>query len=283
MSMRGMDRLRIGTAGIPISTPGRGTLDGVYHVRRLGLDAMEMEFVRGVRMKRDMAESVGRAAREVDVALTAHGPYFINLTSDDPKKREASAVRILSTARVAWYAGGYSITFHAAYYGRMDHAGVYRTVRDALQSITDTLRDDGITIWVRPELTGKATQFGDLEELLSLSQEVDMVLPCIDFAHLHARSGGKYNTREEWMEVLTKIEEALGRDALNNMHIHFSGIEYTGKGERRHLNLGDSDLNYREMVEVWREFDLRGVAISESPNIEGDAVLVKSLLEGGAN
>ncbi len=280
MDMRGMDRLRIGTAGIPISTPGRGTLEGVYHVRRLGLDAMEVEFVRGVRMKREMAENVGKAAREVDVVLTAHGPYFINLTSEDPKKREASVDRILSTARVAWYAGGYSITFHAAYYGKMDHGEVYRIVRNALQNIVSTLKDEGISIWVRPELTGKATQFGDLDELLRLSQEVDMVLPCMDFAHLHARSGGRYNTPEEWREVLTKMEDVLGREALDNMHIHFSGIEYSGKGERKHLNLGDSDLNYRDMVEVWREFNLKGVAISESPNIEGDAILIKALLEG---
>ncbi|MEK6937589.1 MAG: TIM barrel protein, partial [Nanoarchaeota archaeon] len=126
-----------------------------------------------------------------------------------------------------------------------------------------------------PETTGKPTQWGDLKEILRLSQELEQVLPCIDFSHLHARTGGKNNTYEEFRQMLVEVEKAKGREALNNMHIHVSGINYTAKGERNHLNLQESDLNYKDLIKAWKEFKIKGVVISESPNIEGDALLMK--------
>jgi deoxyribonuclease-4 len=171
------------------------------------------------------------------------------------------------------------MVFHPAYYGSDTPQETYNRVRDALKYIIKTLRDEGIEIWIRPETMGGLAEFGDLEEVISLSEELEMVLPAIDFAHLHARSLGKYNTYEEIAGVLGEVEQRLGREALDSMHIHISGIEYGKKGEIKHLNLEESDLNYVEILRALKDFRVKGVVISESPNIEEDAILMKKKYE----
>ncbi len=275
-----VEKLCFGTAGVPLSAEGRSSENGVKRVRELNLGCMELEFVRGVRMTKETAASVKEAAKKNDILLTAHGPYFINLNSNETDIIEASVKRILDTARVANLCGGYSITFHAGYYLNMEKENVYNIMKKQLQRIITVLRNEGIKILVRPETTGKETQFGSLAEIIRLSQELENVLPCVDFAHLHARSAGKYNTTEEIKKILSDIEKNLGREALNNMHIHMAGIEYTLKGERNHVNLEESDLNYKEILRQLKEFKCKGAVISESPNIEGDALLMKRVYEG---
>lgn len=274
-----VDRLRFGTAGIPLSAPKRSTIDGIIHVRNLGLDAMELEFVRGVNLKPELAKKIKYVAKKHDVLLTAHAPYYINLNASEKAKVEASKRRIIQSAERLHQAGGWSVVFHAGYYLKQDPAKVYNRIKDALKEIEKELMDRGIEVWIRPELTGKPTQFGDLKEIVKLSEELEMVLPTIDFAHAHARNKGKCNSTEEWREMLSFIEDRLGREALDNMHIHVSGIEYTDKGEKRHLNLQESDMNWEDLLGVLKEFRVRGVVISESPNIEGDALLMKTKYE----
>jgi len=269
-----MDKLRFGTAGIPISTPEHNTENGIMHVRKLGLDAMELEFVRSINITAQRAPDVSTAARASDVALTCHAPYFINLNSEDKAKLDASIKRILDSARIAWLCGGWSLTFHAAFYLKMDATPVYNNVKERIRSIARALKDEGNPIWIRPETTGKKSQFGTLDELLRISQEVEQVMPCIDFSHLHARSG-KMNSYEEFSAILQDVEKALGRTGLENMHIHTSGIEYTDAGERSHLNLQSSDMNYKELMHALREFKVKGALICESPSIEADALLMQ--------
>ena len=274
-----VDRLRFGTAGIPLSTPKRSTIDGIIHVRNLGLDAMELEFVRGVNLKPELAKKIKYVAKKHDVLLTAHAPYYINLNAAEKAKVEASKKRIIQSAERLYDAGGWSVVFHAGYYLKQDPAKVYERIKGEIKDIVSTLQDRGIEVWIRPELTGKPTQFGDLKELVRLSEELEMVLPTIDFAHAHARNKGKCNTVEEWREMLSFMEDRLGREALDNMHIHISGINYTAKGERNHLNLQESDMNWEDLLRVLKEFRVKGVVISESPNIEGDALLMKKKYE----
>ncbi|NJE03712.1 deoxyribonuclease IV [Thermococcus sp. MV11] len=274
-----VDRLRFGTAGIPLSTPKRSTIDGIVHVRNLGLDAMELEFVRGVNLKPELAKKIKYVARKHDVLLTAHAPYYINLNAKEREKVEASKRRIIQSAERLYDAGGWSVVFHAGYYLKQDPAKVYDRIRDELKAIERELMDRGVKVWLRPELTGKPTQFGDLKELVKLSEELETVLPTIDFAHAHARNAGRCNTVEEWREMLGFMEDRLGREALDNMHIHISGINYTAKGERNHLNLQESDMNWEDLLRVLKEFRVKGVVISESPNIEGDAILMKKRYE----
>ena len=274
-----MDRLRFGTAGIPLSTPKPSTITGIQRVRELGLDAMELEFVRRVNISPEMAKKIKYVARKHDVVLTAHAPYYINLNAVEKSKVEASKNRIIQSAERLYDAGGWSVVFHAGYYLKQNPGKVYEKVKNEIKDIVGQLQDKGVEIWIRPELTGKPTQFGELRELIRLSQDVEMVLPAIDFAHAHARHGGEVNTEEEWREMLTLIEEELGREALDSMHIHVSGIHYTEKGERHHLNLQESDLRWEDLLKVLKEFGVKGVVISESPNIEGDAILMKKKYE----
>lgn len=276
--MKSISGLLFGTAGIPISTPKPATsVNGVLRVRELGLDAMELEFVRGVKMSNELAYKVRSVSEAAKVVLTAHAPYYINLNSPDKSKVEASINRILDTARVAHKAGGWSIVFHPAYYGKDPPEIVYDRVKEALKRIIKTLKDEGVEIWVRPETSGGLAEFGSLEEVVKLSQEIENVLPCIDFAHIHARSKGKYNSYNEFTEILNYLEKELGKEVLKNMHIHFSGIEYGDKGEVKHLNLEESDFKYRELVKALKDHSIEGVIISESPNIEGDAILLKKV------
>ncbi len=243
---------------------------------KLGLDGIELEFVRGVTMNPQTQQMVKELSAKLGLILTAHGPYYINLNAQEKPKYHASIKRILDTAFVCNTCGGYSITFHAAYYMGQDKEDVYQKVKTALKEIVATLKSQNVEIWIRPELTGKPTQWGDLDELIRISKDVEMVLPCIDFAHLHARSVGKWNTYDEFCRVFEKIGNELGEYALKNFHAHIAGIEYTLKGERKHLELEESDMDYKNLMKAFRDFDIKGVIVCESPNIETDALLLKN-------
>ena len=268
--------LRFASAGIPLSTPKPNTIEGIRHVRALGLGGMEFEFVHSVNVKGDKAIEAGRVASESDVVLTAHGSYYINLNAQEKEKIAASRKRIIDAANAARAAGAFSVTFHPAFYLKDDKSVVYNRVRDQLKKITDELKDLGNDITISPETTGKGTQFGSLKELLSLSAELDNVRPCIDFAHLHARTVGKYNSLEEFRSVFSLVEKELGSEALNNMHMHVAGIAYGEKGEKHHLILDASDLLYCDLLQALKEFKVKGSLVCESPNIEEDALLLKS-------
>ena len=138
-----------------------------------------------------------------------------------------------------------------------------------------TLTNEGIDIWMRPETTGRPTAFGDIYELIKISSEIEHVLPCIDFSHIHARSNGKWNSYEEFSEELKMVEKFLGKEGLKNIHCHVSGIAYSEKGEKNHTELKDSDFNYRDLMKALKDFKCAGVLISESPNIENDAILMQ--------
>lgn len=275
-----MDKLLFGTAGIPNRTNPRTYENAFNDLIEMKLGCMEIEFVRGVNMNLKTQPVVKTVSKEKNLVLTAHGPYYINLVSPETEKIEASVKRILDTARAAHACGGYSITFHAAFYMGQDKKQVYNHVKEKLIEITDILKSENINIWVRPELTGKATQWGDLDELIKISNDVEMVLPCIDFAHLHARTGGKWNTYDEFAKVFERMGNEIGTHALENFHAHIAGIEYTDKGERKHLNLDESDLNYKDLIKAFKDFNVKGAVICESPSIEEDAMLLQQTYEG---
>ncbi len=275
---RGYKRLLFGTAGVPISTPKKGSIEGIKYLKELGLDAMEMEFVRGVKMKEDLAKEINIIRQREGKELTAHGPYYINLNSKKPDTIAKSRERIVRTARIAHYCGAKSITFHAAYFQNMDKEKVYEKVKEELRKIIKELKDEGIEdVWIRPELTGKPSQFGDVDELIRLSQEVEGVLPCIDFSHKFAREKGEFNSKEDFSGLLKQLEKGLGKEILSNMHCHISGIAYGPKGEKNHLNLKESELNIKALLQSLKDFDCKGVVICESPNIEEDARYMKDM------
>jgi deoxyribonuclease-4 len=267
-------RLLFGTAGIPHCAPKPTSVAGVATIRALGLDAMEVQFVQRVSMGDETASQVRRAARDAGVRLSVHAPYYINLNSKDPEKRSASRERLLKAASVGAACGARDVVFHAAFYHDDAPQSVYRRVRSQLQRILQQLRAEGLDICLRPETMGRSSQFGSLEEVLRLSAELDGVRPCIDFGHLHARSGA-FNTYSEFASVLSQVRQALGRGALKSMHMHVAGIAYGHAGERKHLVLADSDLRYHELLQACADWGVRGTMICESPNLEDDALLLK--------
>lgn len=277
-----MEKLLFGPAGVPHSASERSTLSGIQRVAELGLGCMELEFVQGVNMGRKTALAVAEVATETGVALTAHAPYYINLNAREPEKIKASQERVLQTARIASLCSATSIVFHAAFYLGDSPTEVYDRVRERLQQVIQQLNAEGNRIDVRPETTGKASQFGTLEELIELSAEIEGVAPCVDFAHLHARTG-RFNSYDEFTFALKQIESKLGRHALDNMHIHVSGIAYGKHGEIKHLNLEESDFNYVDFIRALSDYQVKGLVICESPNLEEDALLLQQTYKAASH
>jgi len=248
-------------------------------VAELGLDCMELAFVRRVSMGLDKAAQVKALAQGLGVRLTVHAPYYINLNSPEPEKIEASKTRMLQAARVGYACGAESICIHAAFYMKADPEVVYQQVKAGFSEVVEILKKEGVAVWMRPEVMGKLSQFGTVAETVRLSNEVTGVLPLVDFAHLHARSIGEFNTYEEFCQVLQQMKDGLGQDALKRLHLHVSGIDYGPKGERKHLFLEESDFNYHDLLRALKDYDCKGFVICESPNQEDDALLLKQTFE----
>ncbi|PIU22583.1 MAG: hypothetical protein COT14_00435 [Candidatus Diapherotrites archaeon CG08_land_8_20_14_0_20_30_16] len=273
--MQKTNKLNFLTAGFPSTTKGT-VLNAIEELKKLKLDGMELEFVQSMWLKYKDKSLVKKIidAKE-DLIFTAHASYYVNLASIEKAKVHASVHRIYQAAQACASVNGYSITFHPGFYMGYSKSVVYNQTKKYLKETIKKIKDKGIEIWVRPETTGKETQFGDLEECIKLSEDCEMVLPCIDFSHLHARYNGTNNTKEEWENMLELLEKKLGRIALDNMHIHLSGINYTQKGERNHLVLKESDMNWQGLLDVLKEYKVKGCLVCESPNLEQDALMMK--------
>jgi len=267
--------LLFGTAGVPRSTKGSSTEDGIRRIRELNLDHLEMEWVRQVKLNPESARKIRAVAEELNVTLTAHGPYYVNLNSLEPEKVKASIKRVLDTARQGALCGAKSVTFHAAFLMKMAAEDAYPIVRDRLRDIMDTLKSEKVIVDVRPELAGKLTSWGSLDEIIRISKEIAGVRPTIDFAHQHARTNGAFNTYDEFRKILEKLKKGLGPEILKNMHIHVSGIKYSPKGELEHLNFKDADFNWPDMIKAFVDYDVEGYLVCESPNLEEDAMILQ--------
>ena len=267
--------LRFGTPGIPSTV--EGTVGGVQEVARLGLKAMELEFVHSVNITKEKAVDVKSAVKKNDVRLTCHAPYYINLNAIEKEKLEASKNRLINAALIADACGAFSITFHAGFYLGQEKNSVHENIKKVLKEIRKELDDNNAKIRLSPETTGKGSQYGSYEELLQLSQECGNMQPCIDYSHLHARSNGSWNTKEEFRKIHEMLEKSLGKESLKKMHCHLSGIAYGEKGEKNHLILKESDMKYQDLIEVWKDFKVAGVVITESPNQEKDTLFMHDL------
>lgn len=274
-----MDKLYFTTAGIPISTNPRNYANAFLDLQNMGLDGLEVEFVRGVNMNPNTQNEVRELIKQNGMVLTAHGPYYINLNAKEEEKIEASRRRIIETAVVAENFGGYSIVFHAGFYLKQEKDVVYKNIVKQFELIIDYLQSNGTKIWIRPEVTGKEPQWGDLDEVIAISKEFEMVLPCIDFSHMHARSIGGWNTYDDFCKIFERIGTEIGAYALEEFHAHLAGINYGLKGEKNHIMLEESDMNYKDLLRAFKAFDVKGVLVCESPVMEDDAKLLKAFYE----
>lgn len=268
--------IRFGTAGIPLSTPNRSTPNGVAHVRALGLDAMELEFVHGVNIQAELASEIKKIAEKHEIALSVHGPYYINLNAIEKEKQHASIQRIFDSAKIGSLCGANAITFHPAYIQGMPLNQVAQTVQQNLEELLERLFQHKITAQIKPETTGKPTQYGSLTELLELHQKLPQIKPYIDFSHVHARDNGRFKTKTDVTKAFEEIEKSDSK-LFKDLNMHMSGIEYAAKGEKNHLVLTDkkNDFPYQWVLECLHEFGVHGTVICESPNIETDALLLQ--------
>lgn len=274
-----MNKLNFTTAGIPICTNPRSYANALIDLQNMSLDGLEVEFVRGVNMNVQTQNEIRELTKQNGMVLTAHGPYYINLNAKEKEKIESSIRRIIDTAEVAHNFGGYSIVFHAGFYLKQDKETVYKNIFRQFERIIEHLNTNNTKIWIRPEVTGKDSQWGDLDEVIAISKEFDMVLPCIDFSHMHARTVGGWNTYDDFCKIFDRIGTEIGAYALGEFHAHLAGINYGPKGEKNHTMLEESDMNYKDLLRAFKAFDVKGVLVCESPIMEDDARLLKAAYE----
>jgi deoxyribonuclease-4 len=273
-----MSVFRFGTVGSPISRPKSpgGSVGAILHMPSLELDALELGWVRSVRIGEKTCAKIKAAAEENNIALSIHAPYYINLNTDEeewPKSRK----RLMDAAHYGYLAGATDIIFHPGSYFGNPPEDVLPIAMRRLQGCMDELRSADNPVTLRPETMGKAAMLGSLEDILKMSQQIEGVEPCLDMPHLHARTGdGSMNTYKEWMQALSAYEAALGGEALQRTHIHLSGIAYSDKGEQEHLPIEESDLDLEGILRALRDKKCSGRILCESPILEEDAIHIKN-------
>jgi len=271
-------KLLFGTAGPPGGDADGGTVGGIRRARASGLGCMEVEFVRGVKMGEATAAAVRAAAGECEIKLSCHAPYYINLASPDREKRKSSIMRLFEAARIGRLCGADSTVFHPGFYMGRKPGKIYVSIRSSLEKVLKMMKEAGVEgMALRPELTGKPSQFGDLDEILRLSADLENTAPCVDFSHYYSRSAGAFNTQEDFAGAVEKIGAVLGGAAVENLHLHISGILHGPAGERCHRPLEDSEFRYRDLLRALAAAGAGGRVICESPNEvkEKDALLMQ--------
>ena len=254
--------------------PG-GSAGGIEYSKSIGLTALELGWVQSVRVTEATCAAIKAASQEHDVAVSVHAPYFINLNAgadEWPKSRK----RLMDAAHYGYLAGATDIIFHpGSYFGRPP-GEVLQAAIPRLRECVIELRGAGNPVTLRPETMGKSAMLGSFEDTLEMSRSIEGVLPCLDFAHLHARPGdGTMNSFEEWLGVLESYASAMGTESLTHLHIHLSGIDYGPKGEKAHLELKDADLDLKALLRALNERGCGGRILCESPIMEEDALKMK--------
>jgi len=274
-----MPEFLFGTVGAPISTPAKpgGSVGAIRRLAELGLSALELGWVQAVRVTEATCAAIQTESRAQKIAISVHAPYFINLNASEeewPKSRQ----RLMDAAHYGHLAGATDIIFHPGSYFGADPEIVLAVAIPRLTGCVDELRAAANPVTLRPETMGKSAMLGSLEDTLEMSRQIPDVLPCLDFAHLHARPGdGSVNSYGEFAHILHVYAQFLGDAALQNLHIHLSGIEYSLKGEKNHLPIRESDLQITALFKALREFNCGGRILCESPAMEEDALYMKEI------
>jgi deoxyribonuclease IV len=270
---------KFGTVGSPAATPARpgGTVGGIQYAASIGLEALELAWVNGVRVGEATCAAIKQAGMENGIALSAHAPYYINLNGDDEKWPRLRTY-LMDAAHFGNLAGATDIIFHpGTSFGRPAEQVLMVTI-PRLRGCVEELRAAGNPVRLRPEISGKAAMLGSLTDVLEMAQNIPGVLPCIDFAHLHARLGdGAMNTYAEWISALDLYRKGLGELAMQHLHIHLSGINYGPKGEKNHLVMEEADLDFRNLMRALHDSGAQGRIMCESPVLEVDAQKFKAL------
>ena len=235
---------------------------------------MEIEWVQSVPKDPARMEEIRATAEKLDISLTVHAPYYVNLNSPDKTTLAASKKRILDALAMSELAGVRSVCVHAAFNLGLPPLVVLENVRRAVDDILKQKKKLFPHVNLGLETMGKPAQFGTLEDVLTISKEFDLY-PVIDPAHLHARYNGAVNSAEEWHAMFDTYEKYLGKKAIQTIHMHFSGIAYGPKGEKKHLALRESDAKWKDFLRVLKDRKIGGVCVCESPLLEEDTLLMQ--------
>jgi deoxyribonuclease-4 len=280
------DRPRFGPAGVPLAFKlmKAGLADIPLFLRQEGLDAFEYEAIywgTKPQIKKEDAQRLHQKAKENDVWLSLHGSYFVNLCGER-RIIEASKKRLIACATAAAWMDAHVVVFHPGFYSNRPRELVLRNCMEALRDLVKSLRSLEIKeVKIGPETMGKTSQLGSLDEVLQICEEVEQTQLVIDWSHLHARDLGRFRTLEDFRSVVETVENRLGVEAARNMHCHFTKIEFTDKGERRHHPLEETRYgpNFDMLAKVISEFKLRPVIISESPMLDLDAIRMRDVVQ----
>ena len=281
---------RFGPSGSPqsfLDAGYRSTLQMPDYLAGLGLDAFEYQCGHGVNIKEDSARLLGEKAREKGIALSLHAPYYISLASAEPEKRDRSIDYILSAARAASWMGADRVILHPGGAGKMPREQAMALAADTFRRALAALDEAGLgEIALCPETMGKLKQLGDLEEVLALCALDERVIPCLDLGHLNARTRGGFTREEDFVSLLDRLANVLGRERAGAFHAHFSKIEYGPSGEIRHLTFADDRFG-PEPAPFLRAVLRRGAAprvLCESAGTQAiDALTMQTLYREGVN
>ncbi len=266
--------ISFGPAGIPLSCKGRTVRDGIIYTRNLELDAMEVQFVRGIRMDEEEAAKVRQTAEEAGIELHVKAPYYLNLAGDEANV-EMSKNKILAAGHLAHIMGAQTLVFHPGFYGELSKEETMNRVVKNLRDIRDTFVSEGWTPRLGMEIMGKRNVFGSLEEVLEVCQKVKGILPVLDFAHIHARGNGILQNPEDF----TAVFEKLAPLKLDHVLIHFTGIHYENGNARYRLPIKKGDLKFEPLCDVLLDANLSATIISTSPILEHDAMYMNIVFD----
>jgi len=272
MKCMSVAKIWLGPAGIPSQCKGGGSVGGIKCCNELGLNAMEVEFVRGVNMSLAMAKECGEAAKEFGVRLSVHAPYYINLLSKNKDIIEASKKRILDSVERAHLMHAGIVAFHAGYYTGLAKRDALEIVKKNCDDMTTVMEKNGwLDVKLGLEASGKHSAFGYLDELLAVNETNKQCVPVLDFAHIFAKNYGKI----DYGEIFDKMEIKK----FNHLHTHFSGIEFTDKGERMHIVMASNKPPFEPLAHEILRRKLSITIISESPITDIDSLAMKKIFE----
>ncbi|ENO12417.1 endonuclease IV [Thermoplasmatales archaeon SCGC AB-539-C06] len=267
--------IRIGQAGIPLSCKGRTNKDGLVYTKEiLDLNAMEVQFVRGLYVMEDEeAQFMKEYSQENDMELHVHAPYYINLADDE--EAELSFEKILFSARLADKMGAKTVIVHPGYYGDKSERKTLKKIVKNTKKLSSTFRKEKIKTKIGLETMGKQKVFGNLNEIIEVCSNVKSVVPIVDLGHVHARCNGCLKKQEDFQEIFEKLKTLK----LEHYIMHVTGVLYENGNEQYHLPIKKGDLPFAPLVEVIIDNNYNVTLISESPLLEHDAVYMRLQVE----
>ena len=267
---------RFGPAGISDSFAAQGyktSLDIPAYTAGMGLDAFEYQCGHGVRLAEDKARQMAALAAEKGIVFSVHAPYYISMSSLDEEKRLGSIRYLLQSAQLCRALGGRRIIFHPGSCGKQSRAAALEKALDTLRRGVEALDEAGYgDMTLCPETLGKIGQLGDLDEVLALCGVDERIVPCIDFGHLNARTLGGIRSKADYAAILDRMGEALGDERARKFHVHFSRIEFSAGGEKRHWTFAETQFGPEPapLMELLAERRLAPVVICESAGTQAE-------------